>query len=276
LYGGVSTTQGVVDPGGIQNDLTVWDLDQKVWAPLANGLARQGHASCYMAKLNSIVTFGGGDQNAQAFNAILVYNITSGTWNVNPQVMAAGSTPGARVFHTAVCLNDSMIVFGGGNYAAGTVSPVYNDVWVLQAAGESFAWRRPKITGEENAPMARMGHSAELYDNGMYVYGGMGVGGDSTVYILDVNTWTWSKMINQVSGGREVDYKMRIILGVSAGLVGLAVLVALVYCFCRRKKSKLTRRFSQMSTTLCPTDLLSVEHVPCNQIASLPLPTKVK
>jgi hypothetical protein len=196
LYGGVSTSaEGVVNPGGIQNDLNALDLGQKTWAPLANGPTRQGHASCYMSKLDSIVTFGGGDQNSQAFNAVLLYNITARVWNVSPQVTATSGMPGARVWHTGVCLDDKMIVFGGGNYAAGTVAPVDNDIWVLQAIGmgESFEWRRPEIKGKADGPTARMGHSAVLYENNMLVYGGVGAEGDMAVYALNLDTWTWSK-----------------------------------------------------------------------------------
>lgn len=62
-------------------------------------------------------------------------------------------TPGARRLHTANCLDDMMIVYGGG-----TTTPFDSDVWILNAtAYPTLNWQRMTVANQSNGPNLRMG-----------------------------------------------------------------------------------------------------------------------
>ncbi|KAG0060875.1 hypothetical protein BGZ89_011903 [Linnemannia elongata] len=175
---------------GVLNDLIKLDDSTFTWTSIANGPALVYHTMCKLPALNTMIIFGGSDQTGAAFNTVNTFNLTLEVWRLAVPVSAGsgGSVPSARKGHTAVCLNNTMIVYGGG-----PDGPVDDDVWVLDASSTQWKWDR-MTTNKQQGPGPRTGHSALLNGTNMLVWGGYGTPllGDTNVYILDTNTWRWS------------------------------------------------------------------------------------
>jgi hypothetical protein len=95
---------------------------------------------------------------------------------------------------TCTAVGKKLIIFGGGDGPA-----YYNDVYVLDTM--NFRWSKPKIEGERQ-PSKRRAHTACLWRNGIYVFGGGdGVRALNDVWRLDVadtNKMSW-KLISPPS-----------------------------------------------------------------------------
>ncbi|KAG9063529.1 F-box only protein 42 [Linnemannia hyalina] len=177
------------------NNLLMLDIYNWIWSiptspnPAVAPPLRLG-AAIGSSALNTMIIFGGSDQTGAAFNTVNTFNLTLEVWRLAVPVSAGsgGSVPSARKGHTAVCLNDTMIIYGGG-----PDGPVDDDVWVLDASGTQWMWNRMP-TNKQQGPGPRTGHSALLNGTNMLVWGGYGTPllGDANVYILDTNTWSWS------------------------------------------------------------------------------------
>lgn len=76
-------------------------------------------------------------------------------WNVQGIPTTAGaSTPGARRLHTANCLDDIMIIYGGG-----TNQPADSDVWILNATTyPTLTWQKMNMANQSQGPNLRMGN----------------------------------------------------------------------------------------------------------------------
>jgi len=61
-----------------------------------------------------MVIFGGSDQSSPAFNTVHTFDLNLEVWRLAIPVTegTGGSVPSARKGHTAVCLNNTMIVYG--------------------------------------------------------------------------------------------------------------------------------------------------------------------
>ncbi|GAA5802193.1 hypothetical protein HPULCUR_007654 [Helicostylum pulchrum] len=86
--------------------------------------------------------------------AVNLYDLTLKVWNVQGITTSAGSpAPGARRLHTSNCLDDIMIIYGGG-----TTQPADTDIWILNAtAYPTLAWQRMNIANASQGPNLRMG-----------------------------------------------------------------------------------------------------------------------
>ncbi|KAG0246157.1 hypothetical protein B0O80DRAFT_462368 [Mortierella sp. GBAus27b] len=128
--------------------------------------------------------FGGG---GHVTNDLHVLDLTTLTWDC---VLAKeGVPPTKRYGHTAVLWNHNIIIFGGSN----EYSEYRDDVIVFSL--KTKTWSRPEIRGEVPA---RYLHSATVYKNRMYVYGGFAKNSKCTyvleeMRILNLETWTWSE-----------------------------------------------------------------------------------
>lgn len=80
-----------------------------------------------------------------------IYNLSSNVWNV--QGLSTLIAPAARRLHTANCLDDFMIVFGGG-----TSQPFDSDIWILNATSyPNMFWQRMSVANQTESPNPRMG-----------------------------------------------------------------------------------------------------------------------
>ncbi|KKF95900.1 hypothetical protein CFO_g1740 [Ceratocystis platani] len=89
---------------------------------------------------------------------------------------------------TCTAVGKKLVVFGGGDGPA-----YYNDVYVLDTT--NFRWSKPRIVSDM-VPSKRRAHTACLYKNGLYVFGGGdGVRALNEIWRLDVSDMTkmsWS------------------------------------------------------------------------------------
>lgn len=85
---------------------------------------------------------------------MIVYDLTKRAWNLQVAVNGGSSgPPGGRVLHTANCMDDKMIVYGGGS-----PNPSDSDVWVLDASSyPTLTWERIQMGNISQGPSARMG-----------------------------------------------------------------------------------------------------------------------
>ena len=98
------------------------------------------------------------------------------------QVGQTGAPP-ARQAHTATVYGDSMYLFGGER-----ASYEYSDLWRYQFASDTWTFQSVK---NSTAALARHDHSAVVYGDGLYVYGGRNPAplGDFYVYSFREGTW---------------------------------------------------------------------------------------
>lgn len=112
------------------------------------------------------------------------YSLDSKLWN---NVRSSSSNiPVPRWLHTAVSINNAMIVFGGVSYS----DIILGDVWVFQPV--SATWVKAVPQGDPILP--REGHSACVFnDRDMVVFGGISYGhlpfNDLWIYGAETNTW---------------------------------------------------------------------------------------
>lgn len=155
-YGGSSVdVNGLIQANSVQNTLSSMDANSFSWSNAPNGPALTEHASCYLPKCDCIITFGGSSTGIanEVLSDVNIYNLATSTWNLKYAVgSVGGASPGPRRLHTATCLTDKAIIYGGG-----TNQPVDNDVWILDAsAWPTLTWLR-QDTNKANGPSMRMG-----------------------------------------------------------------------------------------------------------------------
>ncbi|KAK3996868.1 Tip elongation aberrant protein 1 [Cladorrhinum sp. PSN332] len=159
---------------------------------------------------SNVYVFGGCDSRA-CFNELYVLDADAFYWST-PHVV--GEVPVPLRAMTCTTVGKKLVIFGGGDGPA-----YYNDVYVLDTV--NFRWTKPRILGDK-APSKRRAHTACLYKNGIYVFGGGdGVRALNDIWRLDVsdiNKMSWkliSGPTNSTStdgrspGGRDVRPKAR-------------------------------------------------------------------
>ncbi|KAM0140728.1 hypothetical protein ACHAP3_002406 [Botrytis cinerea] len=132
---------------------------------------------------SNIYVFGGCDARS-CFNELYVLDADAFYWSTP---FVCGDIPAPLRAMTCTAVGKKLIVFGGGDGPA-----YYNDIYVLDTL--NFRWSKPRISGEK-IPSKRRAHTACLYKNGIYVFGGGdGVRALNDVWRLDVadtNKMSW-------------------------------------------------------------------------------------
>ncbi|CAO3663638.1 unnamed protein product [Rhizopus stolonifer] len=279
-YGGLGVNnQGYPDTNAIQNTLGLLDASSFQVSSGSNGLGLTDHTTCYLKKMNSLITFGGSTTGSSTgvTDAISIYNLSSKVWNV--QGISTSIVPGARRLHTANCLDDFMIIFGGG-----TSQPFDSDVWILNATlYPQVFWQRMDVTNQTNGPNPRMGHSSVLDSTNkkLYIFGGWGVTAtnDTNMYVLDINNWSWTKVpttgfSNQItspvdpssnttsptttsSSTENNQSKAGIIAGATVGGVAFLAILAFALFFCIRRRRQEEKNKDEASSVHEDVDLSS-------------------
>lgn len=128
---------------------------------------------------SNVFVFGGCDSRA-CFNELYVLDADAFYWSA-PHVV--GDVPVPLRAMTCTAVGKKLVVFGGGDGPA-----YYNDVYVLDTV--NFRWSKPRILGDK-VPSKRRAHTACLYKNGVYVFGGGdGVRALNDIWRLDVSDMT--------------------------------------------------------------------------------------
>jgi len=132
---------------------------------------------------SNVFVFGGCDARA-CFNELYVLDADAFYWST-PYVV--GNVPVPLRAMTCTAVGKKLVIFGGGDGPA-----YYDDVYVLDTV--NFRWSKPRILGDK-APSRRRAHTACLYKNGIYVFGGGdGVRALNDIWRLDVsdiNKMSW-------------------------------------------------------------------------------------
>ncbi|KAI8973181.1 hypothetical protein BDF20DRAFT_914666 [Mycotypha africana] len=212
-YGGTSAdSRGYPMSNAMQNTLSLMDANNFQWTPGANGLGLADHSTCFLKACNCLVTFGGTPTGnpTDVTDSVSFYDLNSKVWNVQGIPSVPGSSsPAARRLHTATCLDNIMVVYGGG-----TTQPTADtDVWILNAtAYPALVWQKVSMANQNEGPNIRMGHSAVLdeADKKIYIFGGWGISADindSNMYILDTDKWSWTRVLptGYTSGTSQVN-----------------------------------------------------------------------
>jgi hypothetical protein len=145
---------------------------------------------------SNVFVFGGCDSRA-CFNELYVLDADSFYWS-KPHVV--GEIPVPLRAMTCTAVGKKLVIFGGGDGPA-----YYNDVYVLDTV--NYRWSRPRMSGDK-VPSKRRAHTACLYKNGIYVFGGGdGVRALNDIWRLDVTDVTkmsW-KLISGPSSSSSAD-----------------------------------------------------------------------
>ncbi|KAJ2004079.1 hypothetical protein H4R26_002713, partial [Coemansia thaxteri] len=246
LHGGIplsDDTNTASNPPGIANNMDILLPSSLAWNYASNGPARKYHTLCYMSSIDSLVLFGGSDQNIASYNDVKTFSTKENIWQYS--VTVQGAAPAERILHSAVCTADSMFIFGGVHSIAD--DPSDSAVWVLKANGPTnFTWS--KAPAMSLGPTARAGHSAALHAGSMYIYGGIGPSGqDGTMYTLDLDKWKWSQ--TNVTGSSveamQKEHKTKTAVLIAAivcsviGVMTIGIAATVIYRFARRHHSRL-------------------------------------
>ncbi|KAI9470816.1 MAG: hypothetical protein EXX96DRAFT_491214 [Benjaminiella poitrasii] len=279
-YGGLSAdVNGLPMTNALQNTLSMMDANTYQWTTGANGLGLADHTTCYMKICDCLITFGGTPTGnpTEVTDAINVYDLGKKVWNVQGIQMAAGaSTPSARRLHTANCLDDYMVIYGGG-----TNQPADTDVWILNAtAYPTMTWQKMTIANQSESPSLRMGHSSVLDETNkkIYMFGGWGVSAtnDSNMYVLDVNKWSWTRVpvtgypidaipslngttsTNTNTNTQNTQLSSGAIAGIAVGsIAGALLLIAAAVIYMRRRKRRQGEESEKSNDTMMIGENLS-------------------
>lgn len=144
---------------------------------------------------SNVYVFGGCDSKA-CFNDLYVLDADAFYWS-HPYVV--GEVPVPLRAMTCTAVGKKLVVFGGGDGPA-----YFNDIYVLDTA--NFRWSRPRVIGDR-VPSKRRAHTACLYKNGLYVFGGGdGVRALNDIWRLDVsdaNKMSWKLISGPEKGGSQ-------------------------------------------------------------------------
>ncbi|OAQ66961.1 galactose oxidase, central domain-containing protein [Pochonia chlamydosporia 170] len=168
---------------------------------------------------SNVYIFGGCDSRT-CFNAVYVLDGDAFYWSVPHMV---GDIPMPLRAMTCTAVGKKLVVFGGGDGPA-----YYNDVYVLDTV--NFRWTKPRIVGDK-VPSKRRAHTACLYKNGIYVFGGGdGVRALNDIWRLDVSdptkmSWKLISGPEKSSSSSTKDYRPKARGYHTANMVGSKLII---------------------------------------------------
>eukprot|EP01112_Ceratiomyxa_fruticulosa_P000175 TRINITY_DN1018_c0_g2_i5.p1 TRINITY_DN1018_c0_g2~~TRINITY_DN1018_c0_g2_i5.p1 ORF type:complete len:592 (+),score=135.87 TRINITY_DN1018_c0_g2_i5:256-2031(+) len=180
-------------------------------------IPRSGHTMTLLPNGVQALIFGGShaiDPTRTVYlNDIVLYHAITKEWIA---AYACGNCPSGRSKHTATRVGNFLFIIGGGDGVR-----LYDDVFVLDL--ESMTWSSPPLKGVPPSP--RWGHStAFLPPSQLIVFGGYSGGNRmNDVHILNIDTFTWTRVPNVGRSGNEDIPSPR--AGHTATLVGRHMLV---------------------------------------------------
>ncbi|GAM24018.1 hypothetical protein SAMD00019534_071930, partial [Acytostelium subglobosum LB1] len=172
-------------------DLIKYDFTTNEWHTLQTGQARDGH--CSVVANNEMYVIGGSVTQHDAkrnifstfFNCANVYNFETNTWREIPA--PTFGRLGTAVTYRASEQSKEYVYYFGGYDQAGRSN---NDLWRLDT--ETEIWHL--VGRKEGAPwpVDRHSHTANIYQDKMYVYGGYNKRGFvRDLYAFDFSTESW-------------------------------------------------------------------------------------
>lgn len=158
------------------NVLFVFNAYSQTWSrPAVRGIkpaARDGHSATISN--GKMYIFGGFEDDIDRFSQdIHVLNLQTFSWDF---VLTRGIPPSWRDFHTLSCIGDKLYVFGGRSDNEGpfhTSREIYDDS-LYSFDQKTSTWEKVRINPAciSTGPVGRRSHSAIVFNNMLYVFGG--------------------------------------------------------------------------------------------------------
>lgn len=107
------------------------------------------------------------------------------------EIRTLGKHPPRRSHHSAVIWTDRMLVYGGTDMSEGVLGGLWS-ICIKDRYRESDMWEELPLGSGSPATLCR--HSAVVYENSMFIYGGYDNASDSnaSTYILDIPNLAWT------------------------------------------------------------------------------------
>ncbi|KAJ4955110.1 hypothetical protein NE237_011893 [Protea cynaroides] len=180
VFGGTNGSRKV-------NDLHILDLRTKEWSrPKCEGIPpspRESHTATIIDDDKLVIFGGSGEGEGNYLNDLHILDLKIMRWTC-PKVN--GDLPAPRDSHTAVAINNKLLVYGGD-----CGDRYHGDVDVLNM--DTLTWSKLAVRG--SSPGVRAGHVSVNFGTKVYVVGGVG---DkhyyNDVWVLDVSTCSWSQL----------------------------------------------------------------------------------
>ncbi|XP_023936479.2 kelch domain-containing protein 3 [Bicyclus anynana] len=153
--------------------LSCFDTNKLEWStPSVSGTVpypKDGHSACIIK--NKMYIFGGFEYIFDQYsNDVHCLDLDTMQWSY---INTLGTPPSHRDFHTAVAYNERMYIYGG----RGDMNNPYNSdqdiycplVYYLDTATETWV----NVSARGTWPIGRRSHSAWIYKDHMYIFGGL-------------------------------------------------------------------------------------------------------
>jgi N-acetylneuraminic acid mutarotase len=152
---------------------------------------------------DTIYVFGGFDQYSdEIYNKLYKLNYKDACqWT--QVIYTKGEPPAKRNDHSATLWNgDKLVIFGGNSEE----DMYFNDIFVLDLI--TMTWSLPEVHGF--IPEGRIRHSATIYENKLYVAGGIRVDFSpafaNTLLTLNLDTWEWEQPIPFIRRAQHMSF----------------------------------------------------------------------
>lgn len=150
------------------------------------------HSHIMFAYKNGVYVYGGRGGSGTGLSDLWKYDIITSQWSA----VACSTPPPARYHHKGCVWRDCLYVFGGfdGKNA-------FDDLWCLHL--ETYEWKCMVVSGNMPLPGKRYAHIACVWNDHMYVLGGLE---DKRTHLddmwaLDLTTFSWSEICFDLRNG---------------------------------------------------------------------------
>jgi len=142
---------------------------------------------------NRMIMFGG-TTSVSGFDETWALDLSTYTWSL---LDPSGIIPPARQAHCAIYdpAAHRMIIYAGSNWYV----PIMNDVWSLDLTYGSEAWQQLFPSGQQPVPRAQHFGIYDQYNNDMVMGFGYYTAAHDDVWILELNSMTWERIIPQTT-----------------------------------------------------------------------------
>lgn len=134
-------------------------------------------------------------ENSFRRRILRINTLTSTYRGVWEEIRLSAPLPPRRFNHSSVIMGENFIVYGGHDISIG----VFQDMWVLKidlANAEKMKWAEVVGLGDLPRPLCR--HTAVVYNELMYLYGGTDLYAQSnSIYTFDLSNFTWQEFLTQ-------------------------------------------------------------------------------
>eukprot|EP01060_Flectonema_neradi_P010965 TRINITY_DN1804_c0_g2_i1.p1 TRINITY_DN1804_c0_g2~~TRINITY_DN1804_c0_g2_i1.p1 ORF type:complete len:406 (+),score=41.00 TRINITY_DN1804_c0_g2_i1:130-1347(+) len=186
--------------GGYQKtfhgDFYCYDIDSKEWTCIQTDTSVHEQGPCkrrsHKAVLweDQMVVFGGRTQHGRK-NDIHMFDLNTHTWE--RKTPSQELLPVERAAHSACIWEDNLVVFGGD--CGDSSSQYLSDLWFYDCRNND--WSQRSNTGA--LPSGRLGHACSVKESNMYLFGGFNGRALNDMYVCDLETACWRRIIFNVA-----------------------------------------------------------------------------